>query len=843
MSEQYKKFLKTSIMHYKCSDSLSKDKEIIHETIEDGSETYEFMLRIEMARRTTRCDETIDMRGKVPFKCKEEKINKKIFWLDSASKEILSKSLEQNEGALTVGAFEDITLGIHTYKGKELKRQINKASKKKNQAVQKKKLNVNSRNRTAQEKEKINSIVEASSPAKEINYQPKAVAPLRIPLGYYHVRKSERMQYSNEIEIESGDDRFVVRGKDVSIDGVRIVSREEINLEVGKEVRLNYVELHDKVEIEFKGVPYQVESIEIEKKKQIIGLSLLHSEKSDKLSDYFTKRIQECLKTSRGRKKLDHEDSVQTAQSLVAEAIYSCTTNLITLIISRNNAQRLYLSDLCFSELNQNRISPFIQINNKYLFSYLTDSIFLQRLFDFAQGGSVDKDILFAVEAKDNSAYLRVYQPEDFISIDAWFYFINARLNNEGFRVYKVDAKPFSGLAQGRVKRSISRLLKKSPKEARKLKNAFDQITVLAYLHDVSYVYKRMNLASIPSDNDYSREVKFLKSEGIKAASQISVVPLSYIGNCHEERYLVELSTQIRIEGAFYECVTKDISVKGLCLRVRNELPLLTKGAHLEVGFPSLQKRVKTSVDLDRIPYELLSIVHGEDLLLTLTRVKDNSWEDYNEFFNDLIQRNITKIEIEYEDDITAVKSDLYSSSIYKSMDSIAVSIVENRTQGSESLRINETFEAGLLSSFFSLNKNQIDYSPFAVKSRLSAMLGKLLTEKMVELNFYIYKKLNKKSQQYEYYSATDIDFTASTQLITFLDEAVKYEYKIVKLSLSPSVKVDEIVINNALDFLHECSPHHSNKIRLDINKVIATGELIDVTSIFDRYHALVREK
>ncbi len=850
MNDRFKKFLNLTVKHYLCSEETGNQKKLVAEIVEGGSETFDFMIRVERSRRSAECDEIIDMRGKVPLECKKVMYDSKEFWLDNLSKEILNKNLKKTNGKLTVGVFEDITLGEHTYKGKELKRQLSEELKKRKsrQAAF-----TQQENQVKSNQGKLSNLSQAKSDSqgnpnksefnidKKYNLQPAAKNPENLPLGYYYLRNNERVQFGSELSIKINNEEFTLRGKDVSIDGIKLVSREKIAIKIDQEAKISFNELNEKEASNFCDIPYQVTSIEYDENKQLIGLKLLHSEGSNDVSQYFSNLIDACLKTSKGRRKLDHEDAVITAESMVSEAIYSQSSSLIPLIITRDIKSKLELVDLCLSKTSRLILDPMIGSNDEFKISYLADPIFLQRVHDLAKG-LTDTEIIFSIEAKAASDFVKIYQPDDFDNVAAWLAYVRSRRTQDYFRIFKVEARQFEGICKNKIKQCIGKLASKCTIASQKMTKIFGDIDVVAYLVEITYVYKRMDLSFIPLDHDSSSEVKHMQSNVLESGVANQISYLGYNDSRHEDRYVVELSACILIDDVSYECMTKDISVKGVCLKLSEKSPAVTKGMLVAVGFPSLQKKVKNSINLDRVPYEVMEIDRSSSLSLKLKRVQDVNWQNYNDFFRDLIERNAGKIKLELSDSTAAAKSRLYAAAMSDTLSCIPFSIINNTIKGTKSIKINTPFNEPSLVDYFKLNSSGVDYTPFSVKNRLSVIVKKLANQMSVSLNYYVYKKINQETQKYEFYSTTDIDFKNSIDLISFLGEAIKHDFKIFKFNVSRAERPDDVAINNALDYLLDRSPHNANKIKADIDKVIAIGEIIDVTSIFYEYYSLYTE-
>jgi len=247
-------------------------------------------------------------------------------------------------------------------------------------------------------------------------------------------------------------------------------------------------------------------------------------------------------------------------------------------------------------------------------------------------------------------------------------------------------------------------------------------------------------------------------------------------------------------------------------------------------------------LNLNIVPHEVIEIDRSGTLSLRLKRVQDVNWQDYNDFFRDLIERNAGKIKLELSDSIAAAKSRLYAAAMSETLCCIPFSIVSNSIKGTRTIKINAPFNEPSLVDYFKLNSSGVDYTPFSVKNRLSVITKKLANQMSISLNFYVYKKINQATKKYEFYSATDIDFINAIDLIGFLGDAVKHDFKVFKFNISRAVKPDDVAINSALDFLLDRSAHNANKIKANIEKVVATGEIIDVSSIFYEYYLLYKE-
>ena len=838
MDKLYKKFLNKTIHHYKRLDANDREKHLVSEHIEDGSETIEFMVRNESRRRSTVCDETLDMRGKVPLPCEKTIHQNKIFWLDNISKDIFDKSIENNQGNFTIGAFEDIVYGEHTYKGKELKRQYKlEMEKRKSESGQRSQTNSSTKQTNSSTQSARPGLVQVVPEQVKLNEQPEAKNPESIPLNYYYRRKNERIQFVSDLILSVGENTYSVRAKNISVDGIAINSKTPIDLKPGDEVVLNFESSSDVQFLELNAVPYRVNNLEIDDKRQRIGLQILNSEQSNQLLKLVDSMVEACQATTKGRRKLDHEDAVKSAESLVMELVYTQSMSAIGLIIARNETRQLELSALCVSHVNFQSLTPLLTSNNDYKISTFQESDFLQRVYDYAKGVDCN-DIIFAVDGKSNNDKTRVYFRHDFSDHIAWLAFVSTRRNHEQFRVFKVDAQTIQTLPKSKIKLCLGKLESKSAVDAKKLSRQIEQAEIVAFLLDVTYVYKRMDLSFIPLDQDTSRDVNYRVSNPIGEQARDLVVQLGYNDKRLEDRYIVELNAVLHIDDESTQCTTRDISVKGVCLKLDSNASMITKGMLVSVGFPALQKKVKGSINLNQVPYEVIEVLKADYVLVRLKRVQDAFWQDYSEFFRDLIERNAGKIKMELSDVVSAAKARLSTAMLCAAIAHTPVSVCDNRVKNNKSLRVHPNFAKPMYNQFLRLDENGVDdYSPFAVGVRYHAMLQKLATQLNVDLNFYTYKKINPQTNQWEFFSASDIDFSKAKALVDYLGQCMMQDCRVFKMNLARAQAPDDTAVNVVLDRLFERSAHHANKIRSDIEKVLAVGEIIDVTEILFEYY------
>jgi len=107
---------KLIVKHYKSVKPGSASKTLVTEVVTTSSETGQFLKRMETVRLSKPCFEVIDMRGKVPGECQQFRINDRVHWMDDVSHEIYQRQMEQYDNGFTVGVYEAVVNGRHTYK-------------------------------------------------------------------------------------------------------------------------------------------------------------------------------------------------------------------------------------------------------------------------------------------------------------------------------------------------------------------------------------------------------------------------------------------------------------------------------------------------------------------------------------------------------------------------------------------------------------------------------------------------------------------------------------------------------------------------------------------------------
>jgi hypothetical protein len=795
------------IKHYKRVSANSKNKELITEKVHVGSATFKFLERMESRRRKQECLLTLDMRGKVPEECKKYIHKNKTFWMDDASYKIFVEGLKRDNLVFTVGTFEDIIEGDHTYKG------MRRAGKQ---------VDISAGNSIAGK-------IHQKEESKKNIYQPDADQPEIIPLGYYRNRKEERLQYSTSVKIRIGKLSVDLKTRDISAHGMQLSSEQYIPLEVGAVVRVTFVDLNSEFNADLHDIVYEVLSVRLTEQGNRFALTQ-QDKRENKASRFLDTFINDLLNSTKGKRRLCHEDSRLTAYSQLIELYYTLSTPIIPFFVQQDGDSQ-GISVICKNPNNAYLLSLFKDKRRIYDFSSLVDEGRMKNMIALAREDG-QKDPIIAIYRNSDSNGPKVVGDFEFPLEASWLSFVRDHFNDEDFSIYKVLLRPSINPDPVKLSGKIKKLKKKSEEHAHDVMVSINRVVASGAFVDVTQqIIKQAKSVSFMLDDDSIKAGRHIVESQVE--NDVNMAPdifsFGYVEQRKEDRYQVQVSAEVVAGDMHLTATTRDISVYGLCIEFDGDVKGLLEKSKVGICLPGLQKRAKLGSRLGDIPYEITCIEKNDKMLFHMKRIMDQNSKDCTLFFKDLIARNIEKLKLDMQDMMTAAYSRLYSALAVESPATIPILIKKDESRKNHvSVALPE--EKCTFVEFFEVKPGEYDFSFINVSTRLSRLVAGIKKGQSSEIIIYLYKKLNESTGEFELFSAADYEFEDQTEKRNFLNEALASDYCILKVLAGKLQQPQEVEINAIIDPLTDRSPHLSKRLKTEVSTFVAIGEVVDIT-------------
>lgn len=800
------------IKHYIRPDARARNKELVTERVQHGSMTFEFLQRMERRRVRQECQLNLDMRGKVPYECKRYTYRNRVFWMDDLTYEMFSASLRENDGVFTVGSFEQIMSAEHTFRAMD-----------------------------QQAKQERGAAPGAASEAASLpvaDWERETGAPLEraeaeqrpevLALGYYRDRREVRLQHCMNAMLHIDAQAIPVQTVDLSPQGLRLAVKHALRLEVGQQVRVSFTQLNEGGDYDLHEIGYQVLGMEAAEREYRIRMS--RTQDGDPEPGRMLRRfIDEQLRGSQRKRKQDYEDERLTAYSLLAEQFYTSSTPVIPFFLA-SSEDNVQLDVVCCNDNALPSMEVF-RCDNRYDFTGLSAPERVARLYRHTREDG-QRDPLIAVYKEKGDDRPHVVADFEFESQEQWFAVLSAKCGRDDFRVYKALLRPVHRPDCRKIYDKIMRLSDKSIEQAEEVVCQADRHVAAGVLVDLTAQFR-----------DWGFGQRFFGAEVAQAALPLAeklatqrgpepeLLRFGYVEQRHEDRYRVALAVEVTANNQAHAGETCDISLRGLCVRLKKPPAGLNRGDLVHVSFPGLQKRAGGKVRLRDIPCEVTRIETGsEGARLALKRIIDSRGAEITVFFKDLIARNQGKLQPDLVDVITAANSRLYASMAAESAATVPFFVLKNVDSGEREVKVALPREPGSFAAFFEVAPGEYDFSPLADAQRLGRMLSDLRSHKTADLVVYMYKSWVPERSRFELRAACDADFGSAYDKFTFIREALEHDHCFVKLGLAPVCRPKETELHAVIEPLMAKSAHRANRLQTDFEQVAAVGDVSDIT-------------
>ncbi len=818
--------------HSRRAHAGARDKELIVERVTAGSETGRFLDQLEQKRIRRPCFETIDMRGKVPGECQRYLLNNRVFWLDDTSYGIYQDGVKNSNGVFTVGTFEAIVNGSHTNRAMREAQNARELAAQQ-QAQQSRANHARSASATGGDAEK-----RTHAPVPEL-YQPEL-----IPLGYFKRRRDERLQYVTAVQLQAGGKVFNGITRDISVGGVQIVLKGMHRFAPGTEVLLGFSGLQEQgARIDLGSLRYRIVAGEQHEAEHQLRLQLLPGGAPEGFDAF----IRDLIERYRRKYKLDVEDDYWSVCSWLYERLYAESDMQLAFFVNQGADGQLATQAVAVTDGNQ----PFAQFFRNDVDNYDFSALCLpSRLNHLREQGEC---LLFLYREKVGNEY-RLHSVADFELPDlrAQQAMLRFTLAHEEHCIAKIIASeiPMQRISATKFDMLTGRLMEKSADEVAALRGRLDALLFTGTVIDItaqvqtafaSRVVLERGAIDIQGLHCWVGAVRkqlplYQEVERLAVMPAPELVRFGYVERRREDRYIAETSVEIHARAGKVKGRTRDISKRGLALRLEQPLAI-DVGEEIKVALVSLQAK-RPSLDLSRVPYRVVKLENADGVTtLMLERLRNKFEHEIDDFFVELITKNRHKLAVDVNDTRGATLSRIYEGTAAGNAGTLPFFIARQEEGGGRLQAVAVPEGKCPLAGFFRGADGHHDFA-WLSESRLVLALyqqiGQLAREAdreeqrppPIEIEVYAYR------QNGALRVATELEFADDAQREAFLATALAAsEHRVMKLMATYTLELNKAELDAAIETIRNQSRHRAGKLHEQLSAVIGYGELIDITA------------
>lgn len=830
------------VKHYKRTHKGGSEKTLVIERVSDDSETALFLQQLELKRLTRACQLTLDMRGKVQSECRSYLINNKVFYLDDISLAILNKGLKENNRKFTVAVYEAIANGAHTNRAMRLEQERKQARTQPQPP----------RARTAA----ISSAVEQ----KEVPGI-KSLGPRYFPdvilSGYYKKRREDRLQYVTAVTLIVNGMSYSAKTRDLSLSGIQVYLKGAYDFQNGQTAQVSFPDIEELFGIAgLSDMSYQIVNVTHKAQELLLHLTCVPDDRDAAPSA----AMQRLIERLQQKYKCDVEDDLLSVNATIHERLYTDNVTHIPLFFCRDAAGKSCLKRIAVTERNQLLLEFFGYGRPDCDFSSLALPTRLTRLLDGAAPG----DMLLILYRNDHGDAGTIHSAADFEFADAAALraFMRHAMVHTQYRMLKLTVTGLRKPSDAKVALHAQRLHDKSEQDLALIRQDFDALSAVGMVADVTKELaeglRRLDqgakslegLYDIKGLSCWAGKTRKLVETGASIETLSAAldkrpdsVKFGYLERRREERYLLQTQVDITLKGQTFSGVTQDISVRGLQVVVAAEnLPALQIGDAAYLEFVGLQGKV-SNVKLKDIEYRIANIALDDKLRLRLERAINRKQEAINAFFVDIINRNRHKLPVDVEETLCAAKSRLHESILAENLINIPFFMAKDDTGAVvvQKLALNET--PCRLASFFRQSDGNYDLSPLLETKRVYYLYDgvNLIARKesvdgraqdSIETYIYMYREAAQAARAPVLRSLADFEESEEVTREQFLRDAIRSgNYCFIKVIATPISEMHNLEVDRVIEDIRENSRHRAFKLKESFQRIIAQGEIIDVTA------------
>jgi len=816
---------KSEINDFKVNNASASQKFRVSEDKGDGSATSRFLQNMEKVRKNKVCNYIIDMSGKAPGIITEYGYQGRTFYLDTRSLAIFKQGLKEHNNVFTLGTYEAITEGRHTYKY---------------QRKQAEQADTNSKHNVFAKTEQVKK-----SKKREILEVSGKYCPDILPLGYYLRRREPRLLHIMPIKMIYDGVTYELKSKDFSLNGLQAyISASSSFFQAPKKVRITFSKFYNdtreivggtRAEV-FKNVEYIIKNVQISGDK--LYLSMVQQNLSEEAKNYF----QNFMDTNRSRYKFDASDLLQASKAKLCEHLYTHNSVHLPVFITWNKAGGFKVDAIIRSGKNQ---MFFDFVSKNQLKPDLLPLLLPHRVHRLAHLARNDQGALLFLYWEND----RLYSAFDFeYKRPAEIAEIAIKTKAQSGMVFKITDNLNKKPHHEKMSAMFESIKKLEPSVSEMIKTRIKETIAQFILTDISHDFFHDRFYSelkqfevVPSSNVLiwtgCQQVSLLSGERIKEieSNQIKIpeiVDLKVIPQRNNDRYKYKMEIDVRSAESVYQGETVDFSLNGLGIILPQDTPLV-KNDRVEISFLTLMNR-NIDVCLENITFRIMFTKQQKDgLFLGLERCVDECSDDINAFFVDLVNRNKEKLALCFKDKIERVNILFYEAYVTENIQAIPIIIGDDSNEGRYVREVGLTEVSCALAEIFYRRDYGYDLSLLTSDIRLKEFYTRTVrrTKKNNQsFMIYLYKETEVDTDEQYIVSIAEFEIKDKKKLQLLIDKILKEGGSCIKVQFVNQLTIDETFTSSIVNEVVDLNRTEGLKFDAQIKDIIGLADMVDLT-------------
>jgi hypothetical protein len=824
---------KLEINHFKRASATDIENSLVSEIIVDGTATARFLKRMETVRLGKECNRFINMTGKASGPITEYKHQGQSHYLDQQSLAVFKQGLKDNNNVYTLGTYEAITEGKHTYKT-----QRKTAEKQKFEANKQKPYSTKSNDikQTPITKDvKKRQLLEVKG-----NYVPEI-----LPLGYLLKRREPRLLHIMPISMIYKEQTYQLKTKDFSLNGIQAFITEQC-FEPETKVLISFEKFIEETRMLvgginsdiFQNIEFMIKNVQNLEGKSYLSMAQLNL--SNEAKHYF----QQFMDNNQSRYKFDATDTLLASKATLCEHFYTHNSLHLPVFITWNKAQGFNIDAIIRTEKNH---VFFKFVSKKQSKPDLLPLLLPQRVKRLANLARNSKGALLFLYWKEN----QLHSAFDFeCSRMDELAEVAHQTHLQSGKIFKISNTLSKKPHHEKMLKMLDSINKLDPSAAEKIQTRIKETIAQFIITDISRIFFQSNMFTeqlkfeagtasetlVFAGNKQVRLVdeKIIKELDLGSIHFPEITKLKIIPHRSSERYKYKMEIIVSKADTTLKGQTIDFSRTGLGLLCKGHDTHFDRNDLVNINFPTLMAR-NVNVSLENVPFIVKLVKHTkEGVFLGILRCNEECSNDVNNFFNDLIERNKKKLNLCLKDKIERIDMAFYEAYVTENIQTIPIIINDDQTEGHYVSEVGLTEVSCDLAETFYRRDYGYDLSFLTSDARLKEFNKRAkntIREIPKSFMLYLYKETEQSTDEQYIVSVADFEIRDQRKLKLVIEKTLQEGGSCINVQIVNNLIIDETLLHSVADNVIELNKAAGLRFTSEIKEIIGFADMVDLTS------------
>ena len=803
----------TTLRHFRSADGRGP-KQMVLERVSPGTDSAQFLRRMEQRRRDLPERRAIDLRKRLGDRqCHEYEYAGITHHLDKSAQSALEQALEQNDGRYTVGVYEDVTETTATLHSRM-------------EAM---------RTGRLRRRDSTGQVVSLANPLDADSERDDQLEV--IPFGFFTERCEQRMNYVVDVELVLPDgDVAHARTVDLSPRGLRVRCKSLYGFKPGDVIGVRFVAFGQRFDGDFEQ-PYGYSVAEVDPRESYTLLRL--SLENPDGQGFITGFLQEFIADNSHRYKYDTGDEEQNATAKAFERYYLQGLQHVPFFIAESDDGRSLNADcLLRSEQNARALEVLENRLGSYELERLLPQDSLAGLVERSVAGQTSHVFLLTMQRDGRRFHLRVFDHALKDEQQRRHLFALGQLPDSSLRAWRIDLQAVELERDQELVSAVASLSERSGPVAERLSDRIRRLRWLGRLTEVStaLVPDRMPIeAGVTVDQHLQALAAFrLDDFDIEPLASVEHLPISYLAQRKHPRYSLRSGLKMGAGEVVTRAQMTNFSEDGMQVQTETRLDV-SLGDRVEISFEEMYNRVKRP-ELIRVPFDVVGgDPHSRTLRLASVE-NDNKARKTKAFLHSVIERNRDRLNESTDETAQVAYIRMIERLLVTSIVSVPFFIGQDEQYHVYVRYIGVSESSSPLLWFFRTEDDQYDLAMIIQDANIRSLVreGSLFEPrqaKAVDTVLYLYKDVDSNTGDERVAGRMESDLAEPAERSNLIRRAREsYDFRFVQLSVSAVGELMPGELDARFAAIRRSNPHHYKNLRERLAQVIGLGDLVDVT-------------